>query len=203
MKKFDTLVGLNVEVFVDSVTIEGVIQHVDQEKIILNSSGSYILVYKSKITMVILEPEKKVEVEPEPSRTTAYHVPIEASAPPRRAVDGLEPGEILGTEHVIKAHEEPDRLIISPEPELVKQEPEEGFAQNGIAEKNQYGSILPATLLEQQPKDPMEKFLVDGILSDDSDDFSLSANILRSEEYLLSRAERQKIMKGEEDGSGE
>ena len=161
MEKFKTLIGLFVKVYTNSHVVEGALEHLDEEKIIINSYGAYLLIYKNKIDMVLLNPN---EVQ-EPS-----FLP-EAEEPP--------PPQI--------------------EPEI------ERFAHNGIAENNQYGSILPATLLTQQPKDPLEA-LLNGEFFSDEPDLSITASTLYNEEGLLARAERQKIIeeyKKDDDGSNE
>lgn len=151
MQKFSTLIGLSVKVFLDSHTVEGILESLDNEKIILNAEGSYILIYKNKINMVILNWNETVKEPSEPPLPPEYH---------------------------------------QPEPE--EEELEGFFVQNGIAENNQYGSIRPGILLEQQPIDPMERLIEAGLIISE-EDFSINASTLYNEDGLLDRAERQRI----------
>lgn len=78
---------------------------------------------------------------------------------------------------------------------------DEKFRQNDIAEKNQYGSILPTTLLEQQPEDPYDRIFseLDGGADNE---FSISMSSFSDEKKMLSRSERFKILeKGRQDDS--
>lgn len=163
MKNFDTLIGLQVDVYMDTQSVGGILEHIDEEKIILNDGGIYFMIFKSKVNMVCLNPEDIVEIPVDQPPRPEYHVPMERIKQPK------------------------------PEP-LPPIEEEEEFIANGVAEDNQYGSILPRTLLEQQPKNPAELFAGELSLGIEEDDFSISVGILRNEEGLLSRAERKRIM---------
>lgn len=72
-------------------------------------------------------------------------------------------------------------------------EKESAFQQNDIAEKNQYGSVLPITLLEQQPEDPYDRIFQE-LDSYQDNDFSIAMGTFNDEEKLLSRSDRMKIL---------
>lgn len=148
MKDF-TLIGRYIIAYTDSLSIEGVLELIDDDKLIINNAGEYFLVFKDKVNVLSLNPREKLQPQPEGVQSPAYHEP-----------KGVQP-------------EAPE---------------DKSFAQNGIAEDNQYGSILPRTLIEQQPVDPYESMLDD----DSEQDFSVSISTLQNEEALLARAERQK-----------
>lgn len=159
MKNFTTLVGLSVRVFVEDKVIDGTLDYLDDEKIIINSEGAYLLIYKHKISMVLLNPLELETSEP----------PIETTSNQNKQEEILE----------------------------------ERFAQNGIAENNQYGTILPVTLLTQQPEDPIERILKGDFLEEIDENFSINARTLYDEEGLLNRAERQRILaSNKKDGDG-
>jgi sRNA-binding regulator protein Hfq len=156
MEKIESLIGLNVRLFIDGgYELDGVIQHLDKEKVIINDNGYIFMVFKSKIYMVLLNSKQKVKSEEEDILVARYN----------------------------KGEPKPS-VKVEPKPN------EEKFVQNGISENNQYGTILPKTLLEQQPSDPFEH-----IFDDETDnDFSISSSILYDDESLLDRAERHRIM---------
>lgn len=155
MKKIESLVGLNVKVYIDGgYELEGLIEHLDDEKIIINNNGYIFMVFKSKIYMVLLNSNEIISNKPEADLKPAY----------------------------TKEQEDAARKL---------QEQRALFAENGIAENNQYGSILPITLLQQQPEDPTEM----NISEEYSDvDFSISQATLYNEDALLAKADRQRII---------
>lgn len=73
MQKFDTLIGLFVKVILDSHMVEGVLEHLDDDKIIVNAEGSYVLIYKNKINMVILNGNESVEEPLVRHQPEGYH----------------------------------------------------------------------------------------------------------------------------------
>ena len=167
MKKNESLIGLNVRIYTEQYEIDGVINHIDEEKIIINSDPSVYLIYKSKIDMVLLNPsdvEKEKEKEKEePTKTERYYEVVE----PR--------GDM--------PHGNPDNINMDSMPR--------SFVQNGVAEQNQYGTFIPRTLLEQKPPDIVDLMMGEGT---PQVDLSVSASVLSSEKALLARAERQKII---------
>ena len=137
--------------------------------------------------MILLNPDENLEAQQEPTVDEGYHRTIEDDP-----------------QHQVFPDDEVRRI------EAQNLAEDDGrFAKNGIAENNQYGSILPKTLFEQQPEDPVDVMLRGFMDDEDEDqvDFSISASTLRNSKGLLSRSLRQKIMKESKkedgDGSGE
>lgn len=65
MNKLDTLIGRNVRLFIENdYELDGKLELLDEEKAIINSNGSYYLIFKSKIYMVLLNPEEVLPPEP-------------------------------------------------------------------------------------------------------------------------------------------
>lgn len=182
MKKMDSLVGASVKVFVDGYIAEGILEQIDEDKIFLYSlDGSYILIYKNKISMVVLNFANNEKQQQEPSASVRYN----------------------DETHQIPHQQSKVQKKTYAEMNILKEEVDEYFTQNGIAENNQYGSIKPGVLLEQQPKNPIEESDLDYFNRTNSNkykydnEFSISVGLLQNEAALLNRSERMKILQEE------
>lgn len=151
MNKIKSLIGMNITIFLDQYTVSGILELIDEEKVIVKNSDSYTLIYKDKINMVNFSDGKNVKMEVEPDIGSGFHIDRgEASHP-----------------HSTNT-----------------------FKENGVAEKNQYGSVIPIDLLGAS----LEKSKYDV-------DLSISASMLSNEEALLARSE--KFEEIEKNDSGE
>lgn len=175
MEKIESLVGLNVRLFMDMYEIDGVLTHLDSEKVIIDSQGSVYLIYKDKINMVLLNPDEIQKQNTVPENSPRYNDIMESSNS--------------------MPHGDPDSIRNDP---FLKR-----FAQNGVAEQNQYGTFIPRSLIDEEPPDIVDLMMGEGT---PDVDLSVSQSMLRSDEALLARAARQKIIeknKREIDGSEE
>ncbi len=160
MKDIDKFLGKIVKIFtkngyvLDNVVkyeIEGELKFIDNEQVIIKSNGGIFLIFKTEISMVLLNAaEYSSQITKRPIETASKELSIEY------------------------------------------EETKVQFAENGVTVQNQYGSVLPHTLLEQQPYDPEIDFYKE------PENFSISAGMLSNTEAMLARANRMK----ERDGTG-
>lgn len=148
-------IGRVVSVHLDSGTIlTGKVSNTDQECIILDCRGSIYVIYRNKISAILLNAEMSTKHVSESQiehtlRPTTPPTPRAVSMPPlnqnSNRLDQLGNGGYDITEVMLDA--------------IRRSELEEEFSANDIGSGNQYGSILPADMLIEDEE--ADKYNVD------------------------------------------
>lgn len=174
MKTADTLIGKKVKLFIEGgYELEGIVESLDKEKVIINDNDNIFLIFKEKVFMILISSRDILLDEKDPEKKPQYNI--------KRPEDQAKQG-----------HLNDDKLVavVKSEKDIAIEKEKDAFAANGIAEQNQYGAILPSTLIQQQPKDPY----IEALDSDIENSFSVNSSVLYNEDALLDRMERQKII---------